>query len=103
MANRRPQPGRRTDFGRNDRGKNFPRNNVSPWQSGGPGERLPNLFPLAGGSAEATLALASNLLNLFQPKQNPVPSLLDMPIRRDFGPNMGRFDRGYEPNRVSVI
>ncbi|XP_028028093.1 zinc finger protein on ecdysone puffs isoform X1 [Bombyx mandarina] len=100
MANRRPQPGRRTDFGRNDRGKNFPRNNVSPWQSGGPGERLPNLFPLAGGSAEATLALASNLLNLFQPKQNPVPSLLDMPIRRDFGPNMGRFDRGYEPNRM---
>lgn len=88
------------DFGRNDRGKNFGRSGVSPWQGGGPGGGLPNLLPLAGGSTEATLALASNIINLLQPRQNPVPSLLDMPIRRDFGPNMGRFDRGYGPNRM---
>ncbi|XP_059045536.1 zinc finger protein on ecdysone puffs isoform X2 [Achroia grisella] len=102
MANRRPQNGgRRMDFGRNDRGKNFGRNSgVSPWQGGGPGGGLPNLLPLAGGSTEATLALASNIINLLQPRQNPVPSLLDMPIRRDFSPNMGRYDRGYGPNRM---
>lgn len=103
MANRRPQNGngRRMDFQRNDRGKNFGRSGVSPWQGGGPGGGLPNLLPLSGGSTEATLALASNIINLLQPRQNPVPSLLDMPIRRDFGPNMGRYDRGYGPNRVS--
>lgn len=103
MANRRPQTsGRRMDFGRNDRGKNFGRSGVSPWQGGGPGGGLPNLLPLASGSTEATLALASNIINLLQPRQNPVPSLLDMPIRRDFGANMGRYDRGYGPNRVST-
>lgn len=101
MANRRPQTsGRRMDFGRNDRGKNFARSGVSPWQGGGPGSGLPNLLPLASGSTEATLALASNIINLLQPRQNPVPSLLDMPIRRDFGPSMGRYDRGYVPNRM---
>lgn len=100
MANRRPQGGRRMDFGRNDRGNNF-RGGVSPWQGGGPGGDLPNLLPLGGGPTEATLALASNLINLLQPRQNPVPSLLDMPIRRDFGPAMNRYDRGYGPNRVS--
>ncbi|XP_026322946.1 zinc finger protein on ecdysone puffs isoform X3 [Hyposmocoma kahamanoa] len=102
MANRRPQNNpRRSDFGRNDRGKNFGRSGVSPWQGGGPGSALPNLLPLAGNSTEATLALASNIINLLQPRQNPVPSLLDMPIRRDFGPNMGRFDRGgFGPNRM---
>ncbi|CAB3232488.1 unnamed protein product [Arctia plantaginis] len=102
MANRRPQNGggRRMDFGRNDRGKNFGRNSVSPWQGGGPGGGLPNLLPISGGSTEATLALASNIINLLQPRQNPVPSLLDMPIRRDFGPNVGRYDRGYVPNRM---
>ncbi|XP_026729081.1 zinc finger protein on ecdysone puffs isoform X2 [Trichoplusia ni] len=102
MANRRPQNGngRRMDFQRNDRGKNFGRSGVSPWQGGGPGGGLPNLLPLSGGSTEATLALASNIINLLQPRQNPVPSLLDMPIRRDFGPNMGRYDRGYGPNRM---
>ncbi|XP_032523313.2 zinc finger protein on ecdysone puffs isoform X1 [Danaus plexippus] len=100
MANRRPQgSGRRMDFGRNDRGKNF-RGGVSPWQGGGPGGDLPNLLPLGGGPTEATLALASNLINLLQPRQNPVPSLLDMPIRRDFGPSMNRYDRGYGPNRM---
>ncbi|CAH2234741.1 jg20968 [Pararge aegeria aegeria] len=98
MANRRPQGGgRRVDFGRNDRGNNY--RGVSPWQGGGPGGDLPNLLPL-GGPAEATLALASNLINLLQPRQNPVPSLLDMPIRRDFGPAMNRYDRGYGPNRM---
>lgn len=103
MANRRPQQsgGRRMDFNRNDRNKNFGRSGVSPWQGAGPGGGLPNLLPLAGGSTEATLALASNIINLLQPRQNPVPSLLDMPIRRDFGPNMGRYDRGFVPNRVS--
>lgn len=102
MANRRPQGGgRRMDFGRNDRSKNF-RSGVSPWQGGGPGGDLPNLLPLGGGPTEATLALASNIINLLQPRQNPVPSLLDMPIRRDFGPNMSRYDRGYGPNRVSA-
>lgn len=103
MANRRPQQnsGRRMDFGRNDRNKNFGRSGVSPWQGAGPGGAMPNLLPLGGGPTEATLALASNIINLLQPRQNPVPSLLDMPIRRDFGPNMGRFDRGYGPNRVS--
>ncbi|CAK1594709.1 unnamed protein product [Parnassius mnemosyne] len=101
MANRRPQnSGRRMDFGRNDRPKNFGRSGVSPWQGAGPGAGIPNLLPLASGSTEATLALASNLINLLQPRQNSVPSLLDMPIRRDFGPNMGRFDRGYGPNRM---
>lgn len=105
MANRRPQNnGRRNDFGRNDRGKNFGRVGVSPWQGAGPGGGLPNLLPLGGGPTEATLALASNIINLLQPQRpNPVPSLLDMPIRRDFGPNVGRFDRGFVPNRVSVI
>lgn len=105
MANRRPQnnsSGRRMDFQRNDRGKNFGRSGVSPWQGGGPGGGLPNLLPLSGGSTEATLALASNIINLLQPRQNPVPSLLDMPIRRDFGPSMGRYDRGYGPSRVST-
>lgn len=87
------------DFGRNDRSKNF-RSGVSPWQGGGPGGDLPNLLPLGGGPTEATLALASNIINLLQPRQNPVPSLLDMPIRRDFGPNMNRYDRGYGPNRM---
>lgn len=105
MANRRPQQGgggRRMDFGRNDR-KNYGRAGVSPWQGGGPGANLPALLPpLAAGSTEATLALASNIINLLQPRQNPVPSLLDMPIRRDFVPNMGRFDRSYGPNRVSL-
>ncbi|CAH0763270.1 unnamed protein product [Diatraea saccharalis] len=101
MANRRPQTGgRRMEFNRNDRNKNFTRGGVSPWQGGGPGGGLPNLLPLAGGSTEATLALASNIINLLQPRQNPVPSLLDMPIRRDFGPSMGRFDRPYGPNRM---
>ncbi|KPJ19336.1 Zinc finger protein on ecdysone puffs [Papilio machaon] len=101
MANRRPQNnGRRMDFGRNDRPKNFGRSGVSPWQGAGPGGNIPNLLPLASGSTEATLALASNIINLLQPRQNPVPSLLDMPIRRDFGPNMGRYDRGYVPNRM---
>ncbi|KAL0811526.1 hypothetical protein ABMA28_009917 [Loxostege sticticalis] len=102
MANRRPQQsgGRRMDFNRNDRNKNFGRSGVSPWQGAGPGGGLPNLLPLAGGSTEATLALASNIINLLQPRQNPVPSLLDMPIRRDFGPNMGRYDRGFVPNRM---
>ncbi|KPI93685.1 Zinc finger protein on ecdysone puffs [Papilio xuthus] len=101
MANRRPQNnGRRMDFGRNDRPKNFGRSGVSPWQGAGPGGGIPNLLPLAGGSTEATLALASNIINLLQPRQNPVPSLLDMPIRRDFGPNMGRYDRGFGPNRM---
>ncbi|XP_046972843.1 zinc finger protein on ecdysone puffs isoform X1 [Vanessa cardui] len=100
MANRRPQGGgRRMDFGRNDRSKNF-RGGVSPWQGGGPGGDLPNLLPLGGGPTEATLALASNIINLLQPRQNPVPSLLDMPMRRDFGPNMNRYDRGYGPNRM---
>lgn len=104
MANRRPQnsDSRRMDFRNNDRGKNF-RSGVSPWQGGIPSSGLPNLLPLAGGSTEATLALASNIINLLQPRQNPVPSLLDMPIRRDFGPNMGRYDRGYGPNRVSNL
>lgn len=104
MANRRPQQngGRRMDFGRNDRNKNFGRSGVSPWQGAGPGSGMPNLLPLGGGPTEATLALASNIINLLQPRQNPVPSLLDMPIRRDFGPNMGRYDRGYGPNRVST-
>ncbi|KAL4703614.1 hypothetical protein ACJJTC_006791 [Scirpophaga incertulas] len=103
MANRRFQPlgGRRMEFGRNDRNKNFGRVGVSPWQGGGPGVGLPNLLPLAGGSTEATtLALATNIINLLQPRQNPVPSLLDMPIRRDFSPNMGRFDRNFGPNRM---
>ncbi|CAH2059083.1 unnamed protein product, partial [Iphiclides podalirius] len=101
MANRRPQNGgRRMDFGRNDRPKNFGRSGVSPWQGAGPGGGIPNLLPLPGGPTEATLALASNIINLLQPRQNPVPSLLDMPIRRDFNPNMGRFDRGYGPNRM---
>ncbi|XP_028172162.1 zinc finger protein on ecdysone puffs-like [Ostrinia furnacalis] len=100
MANRRPQQGRRIDYGRNDRNKNFGRSGVSPWQGAGPGGGMPNLLPLGGGSTEATLALASNIINLLQPRQNPVPSLLDMPIRRDFGPNMGRYDRGYVPNRM---
>ncbi|CAH4035335.1 unnamed protein product [Pieris brassicae] len=100
MANRRPPPsGRRMDFMRNDRGKNF-RPGVSPWQGGAPGNDIPNLLPITGGSTEATLALASNIINLLQPRQNSVPSLLDMPIRRDFGPPMGRFDRGYPPNRM---
>ncbi|KAJ2941551.1 hypothetical protein O0L34_g14604 [Tuta absoluta] len=101
MANRRPQQGggRRMDF-RNDRNKNFGRNSVSPWQGGGPGGGLPNILPLGSNSTEATLALASNLINLLQPRQAPVPSLLDMPIRRDFVPNMGRFDRGFMPNRM---
>ncbi|CAH2096806.1 unnamed protein product [Euphydryas editha] len=100
MANRRPQGGgRRMDFGRNDRSKNF-RGGVSPWQGGGPGGDLPNLLPLGGGPTEATLALASNIINLLQPRQNPVPSLLDMPIRRDFGPNINRYDRGYGPSRM---
>lgn len=105
MANRRPQSngGRRMDFQRNDRGKNFGRSGVSPWQGSGPGGGMPNLLPLSGGSTEATLALANNIINLLQPRQNPVPSLLDMPIRRDFGPNMGRYDRGYGPTRVSTI
>lgn len=79
---------------------------MSPWQGGGPGGvGLPNLLPLAGnsGSTEATLALASNILNLLQPRPNPVPSLLDMPIRRDFVPNMGRFDRSFPPPRVSFL
>lgn len=106
MANRRPQAGgsggRRMDFQRNDQRKNFGRSGLSPWQGGGPGGAgLPNLLPLGGGSTEATLALASNILNLLQPRHNPVPSLLDMPIRRDFVPNMGRFDRGFPPQRVS--
>lgn len=96
--------GRRMDFQRNDQRKNFGgRSGVSPWQGGGPGGvGLPNLLPLGGGggSTEATLALASNILNLLQPRPNPVPSLLDMPIRRDFVPNMGRFDRTFPP-RVS--
>ncbi|XP_038219445.1 zinc finger protein on ecdysone puffs isoform X2 [Zerene cesonia] len=99
MANRRPPQGRRMDFSRNDRGKSF-RPGVSPWQGGTPGSDIPNLLPLAGGSTEATLALASNIINLLQPRQTPVPSLLDMPIRRDFGPSMGRYDRGYGPNRM---
>ncbi|KAI5645560.1 hypothetical protein NE865_02227 [Phthorimaea operculella] len=101
MANRRPQQGggRRMDF-RNDRNKGFGRNSVSPWQGGGPGGGLPSILPLGANSTEATLALASNIINLLQPRQNPVPSLLDMPIRRDFVPNMGRFDRGYMPNRM---
>ncbi|GBP19317.1 Zinc finger protein on ecdysone puffs [Eumeta japonica] len=103
MANRRTQAtggGRRSDYGRNDRGKTFAsRPGVSPWQGGGPGTGLPNLLPLAG--TEATLALANNLItNLLQSRQNPVPSLLDIPIRRDFGPELGRFDRGYGPNRM---
>lgn len=106
MANRRPQPGgnggRRMDFNRNDGRKNFGRSGVSPWQGGGPGAGLPNLLPLGGGPTEATLALASNIINLLQPRPNPVPSLLDMPIRRDFGPQMGRFDRGFVPNRVGT-
>ncbi|KAG7297528.1 hypothetical protein JYU34_019541 [Plutella xylostella] len=97
MANRRPHQnsGRRIDY-RNDRGpKNFGRAGVSPWQGGGPGAGLNTLLPLAGGSTEATLALANNLIsNLLQSRQQAVPSLLDMPIRRDFGPDMGRFDRG---------
>ncbi|KAF9405154.1 hypothetical protein HW555_013984 [Spodoptera exigua] len=102
MANRRPQSnsGRRMDFQRNDRGKNFGRSGVSPWQGSGPGGGMPNLLPLSGGSTEATLALANNIINLLQPRQNPVPSLLDMPIRRDFGPNVGRYDRGYGPTRM---
>lgn len=113
MANRRPQMGgnggRRpfvVDSGRMDQRKNFGgRSGVSPWQGGGPGGAgLPNLLPLGGGgSTEATLALASNILNLLQPRPNPVPSLLDMPIRRDFVPNMGRFDRSFPPQRVSLI
>lgn len=102
MANRRPQDGRRRmDFHSGDRGKNFGRSGVSPWQGAGPSGGLPNLLPLSGVPTEATLALASNIINLLQPRQNPVPSLLDMPIRRDFGPDMGRYDRGYGPNRVS--
>ncbi|CAK1540928.1 unnamed protein product [Leptosia nina] len=100
MANRRPSGGRRMDFVRNDRVKNF-RPGVSPWQGGAPGNDIPNLLPLGSGSTEATLALASNIINLLQPRQNPVPSLLDMPIRRDFGPPMGRYDRGYPPNRMN--
>lgn len=107
MANRRPQNGggRRMDYGRNDRGKNFNRSNVSPWQDSGPTAGLSNLLPLAGGSPEATLAFANNLINnLLQSRQNPVPpSLLDMPMRRDFGPDLGRFGRGYIPNRVSTV
>lgn len=107
MANRRPHQnsGRRIDY-RNDRGpKNFGRAGVSPWQGGGPGAGLNTLLPLAGGSTEATLALANNLIsNLLQSRQQAVPSLLDMPIRRDFGPDMGRFDRGGYggPQRVSL-
>ncbi|XP_063369307.1 zinc finger protein on ecdysone puffs-like [Cydia amplana] len=102
MANRRPQGGgRRMDYGHNDRGKNFGRSGVSPWQGGGPSGSLPNLLPLSGVPTEATLALASNIINLLQPRQNQVPSLLDMPMRRDFGPDMGRYDRGYGgPNRM---
>ncbi|KAI8422995.1 hypothetical protein MSG28_014083 [Choristoneura fumiferana] len=101
MANRRPQDGRRRmDFHSGDRGKNFGRSGVSPWQGAGPSGGLPNLLPLSGVPTEATLALASNIINLLQPRQNPVPSLLDMPIRRDFGPDMGRYDRGYGPNRM---
>ncbi|XP_068625475.1 zinc finger protein on ecdysone puffs [Battus philenor] len=101
MSTRRSQNGvRRMDYVRNDRPKNFGRSGVSPWQGAGPGGGIPNLLPLGGGSTEATLALASNIINLLQPRQNPVPSLLDMPIRRDFGPNMGRYDRGYGPNRM---
>ncbi|XP_063542028.1 zinc finger protein on ecdysone puffs [Cydia strobilella] len=102
MANQRPQGGgRRMDYGHNDRGKNFGRSGVSPWQGGGPSGSLPNLLPLSGVPTEATLALASNIINLLQPRQNPVPSLLDMPMRRDFGPDMGRYDRGYGgPNRM---
>lgn len=105
MANRRPQNnGRRMDYGRNDRAKNFGRGGVSPWQGGGPTAGLPNLLPLQG-STEATLALANNLItNLLQTRQAPVPSLLDMPIRRDFGPDMGRFDHrpyGFNNHRVS--
>ncbi|VVC96011.1 unnamed protein product [Leptidea sinapis] len=103
MANRRPAAnGRRMDFGRNDRGRNF-RPGVSPWQGGAPGNDIPNLLPLGGESSDATLALASmasNIINLLQPRQNSVPSLLDMPIRRDFVPMTHHMDRGYGPNRM---
>lgn len=95
--------GRRMDFQRNEQRKNYGR--VSPWQGGGPGSAgIPNLMPMAGNGVptEATLALASNILNLLQPRQAPVPSLLDMPIRRDFVPNMGRFDHNFPPQRVSL-
>lgn len=103
MANRRLQTGRRMDY-RDNRGGNYGRPGLSPWQGGGPGAGIPNLMPLGGGSTEATLALANNLINnLLQNRQAQVPSLLDMPMpRRDFGPDMGRFhDHGYGPHRVS--
>lgn len=106
MANRRPQNagGRRMDFGRVDRNKNFNRPGVSPWQGGGPSTGIQSLLPLGGNSTEATLALANNLIsNLLQNRQNAVPSLLDMPMRRDFGGDLGRFDRGFGPNRVRLI
>lgn len=105
MANRRPQnSGRRMDYGRIDRNKSFTRTGVSPWQGGGPTTGIPNLLPLGGNSTEATLALANNLIsNLLQTRQNSVPSLLDMPMRRDFGSDMGRFDRNFGANRVSFV
>lgn len=106
MANRRqPFNNRRSDFGRNDRPKAFVRPGVSPWQGAAPTASIASLLPLAQGSTEATLALANNLINnLLQTRQTPVPSLLDMPIRRQFAPEPMRFDRGgggYNNQRVS--
>lgn len=114
MANRRPQSGSRRPEYRNDRPDyrndrpdyrndrpKFNRGSVSPWQASNAGGALPTLIPLGGSSTDATLALANNLIsNLLQSRQNTVPSLLDMPIRRDFRPDMGHFDQGFNTPRV---
>lgn len=93
-------PQRRTMGYNNFDRDNFdrPRYNVNPWQGG--------VVPNSGGggptpSTEATIALASNLINnLLQSRQNPMPSLLDINVRRDFGPNYMRDER-FGPNKVN--
>lgn len=92
--------------------RNFDRPRFNPWQSGvmpnsGNGANVGNVGnvgpmgpvgPVGPVGPDATYALANNLLNMLQNRPNPMPSLLDINVRRDFGNNYG--NNRFPPNKV---